>query len=64
MLLEIHFNIQYTGFLPNQGNQGKIRGKRKEIGNQGNIRVIFLILLIIYLQKILRIVFNFFNHII
>ena len=65
-----------AGFLPNQGNQGnirefyfdlkyqgKIREKRKEIGNQGKIREIVLILLIT-LQKILRIVFNFFNHII
>ena len=75
-VLTFIFHVFVTGFLPNQGNQGnirefyfdlkyqgKIREKRKKIGNQGKIREIFLILLIT-LQKILMIVFNFFNHII
>ena len=79
LVLKLRGAMQISGFLPNQANQanqgnirefyfdlkyqGRIREKRKKIGNQGKIRKIFLILLIT-LQKILRIVFNFFNHII
>ena len=77
-VISVYMSISFfpfSGFLPNQGNQGnirefyfdlkyqgKIREKRKEIGNQGKIREIFPFAH--YLQKILRIVFNFFNHII
>ena len=64
--------VYITGFLPNQGNQGNIREFYFDLKYQGKIRAKkkrnwksgkFFSFLLITLQKILRIVFNFFNHV-